>query len=75
MKGPTVSHPFEDPGHDYLVLINGEGQYSLWPEFADLPQGWRIVLGPESRSACTAHIDRNWLDMRPASLAAAATGD
>ena len=63
-----MSNPFEDDDHDYLVLRNDDGQYSLWPEFAALPQGWRIVLGPDSRAACLAHIDRTWLDLRPKSL-------
>lgn len=25
------SNPFEDPEGTYLVLVNDEGQYSLWP--------------------------------------------
>ena len=25
------TNPFEDPDATYLVLVNHEGQYSLWP--------------------------------------------
>ena len=70
-----MSNPFEDDDHDYLVLRNDDGQYSLWPESAGLPLGWRIVLGPAGRAACLAHIDRDWLDMRPKSLVELTAGD
>ncbi|MFC9157343.1 MbtH family NRPS accessory protein, partial [Streptomyces bauhiniae] len=26
-----ATNPFEDDGADYYVLVNDEGQYSLWP--------------------------------------------
>jgi len=28
-----MTNPFEDNESDYLVLINDEGQHSLWPAF------------------------------------------
>ncbi|SED19230.1 MbtH-like protein [Streptomyces melanosporofaciens] len=27
------TNPFEDPEGTYLVLVNDEGQHSLWPAF------------------------------------------
>ena len=34
------------------IPINGEGQYSLWPEFKAVPAGWEPA-GPRShKSAC-----------------------
>jgi MbtH protein len=63
-----VSNPFERDDIGYLVLVNGENQHSLWPETIDVPAGWRVVLGPDTRDACLAHIDREWTDIRPASL-------
>ena len=30
-----MSNPFEDPEGTYLVLVNDENQYSLWPDFVD----------------------------------------
>lgn len=65
-----MPNPFEDDEQEYLALINEEGQYSLWPHFAEIPAGWEAVHGPESRSACLAYIEEHWTDMRPKSLIA-----
>ncbi|MGR6316966.1 MbtH family protein [Micromonospora soli] len=69
-----MPHPFENEDGTYLVLLNDEHQYSLWPGSAPVPGGWRIVEGPASRAACLAHIERHWIDMRPKSLADTAAG-
>ena len=53
------------------MLVNDENQHSLWPEFAEVPAGWRSVFGPETKAACLAYVEENWTDMRPASLVAA----
>ncbi|MFE2448967.1 MbtH family protein [Streptomyces sp. NPDC059426] len=63
-----MSNPFDDADAMYLVLVNDEGQYSLWPVFADVPAGWTGVHGPDGRQACLDHINENWTDMRPKSL-------
>jgi len=63
-----VSNPFDDESGSFLVLINGEGQYSLWPTFADVPKGWNSVFGPENRGACLQYVEQHWTDMRPKSL-------
>jgi MbtH protein len=36
-------NPFEDVSATCLVLINEECQYSLWPTFIDVPDGWRVA--------------------------------
>jgi MbtH protein len=64
-----MTNPFEDPAGTYLVLVNAENQHSLWPEFADVPAGWTVAFGPDSRQACLDHVEANWTDMRPRSLA------
>jgi MbtH protein len=64
-------NPFEDEAGSYYVLRNSEGQYSLWPEFVDVPEGWSPALGPRSRSDCLSHIEKTWSDMRPSSMIAA----
>jgi MbtH protein len=61
-------NPFEDENAEFLVLVNDEGQHSLWPSFAEIPAGWTSRRGPDSRQACLAFIKDNWTDMRPASL-------
>ncbi|KPM53983.1 MbtH family protein [Frankia sp. CcI49] len=60
--------PFDDENGQFLALLNDEGQFSLWPLFAQVPAGWRAVHGPESRQACLDYIEAQWTDMRPASL-------
>lgn len=64
-----MTNPFEDPDAAYLVLINDEHQYSLWPAAIDVPAGWQIAHDTDSREACLAYIEHNWTDMRPRSLA------
>ena len=61
-------NPFEDEHGTYLVLINGEGQYSLWPEFADIPAGWTVAKAAGSRQDCVDYVNEHWTDMRPQSL-------
>ncbi len=67
-------NPFEDPDGRYLVLVNDEGQHSLWPSFVEVPAGWTIALPETSRQACIEYIDTNWTDMRPKSLIEAMEG-
>jgi MbtH protein len=63
-----VANPFDDEDGSFFALINDEGQYSLWPAFAQVPGGWKIVFGEDSRKACLDFIEENWTDMRPRSL-------
>ncbi|TVT61151.1 MbtH family protein [Amycolatopsis rhizosphaerae] len=63
-----TTNPFDDAGGTFLVLVNHEQQYSLWPGFAPVPDGRRSVHGPGTREDCLDHIERKWSDMRPASL-------
>jgi MbtH protein len=64
-----MTNPFEDPAGTYLVLVNAENQHSLWPEFVEVPPGWTIAFGPAGRQECLDHVEANWTDMRPRSLA------
>nr|BFE81256.1 MbtH family protein [Planobispora longispora] len=63
-----MTNPFENPDGTYLALINDEGQYSLWPAWAEVPAGWTVAFGEDTRQACLEHIEANWTDMRPKSL-------
>ncbi|WP_316529584.1 MbtH family protein [Kitasatospora brasiliensis] len=60
-----MTSPFDDPDAVYFVLVNALGQYSLWPAFAQVPPGWRVVFGRGSRRECLAYVDRVWTDQRP----------
>jgi MbtH protein len=63
-----TTNPFDDDDGVYLVLVNPEGQHSLWPSFADVPDGWTVAHGEDTRAACLEFIEQNWTDMRPKSL-------
>ncbi|WP_436534843.1 MbtH family protein [Actinoplanes sp. HUAS TT8] len=65
-----TTNPFEDEDGRYLVLVNDERQHSLWPAFADVPAGWTVAFGEDSRAACLDYVEKSWTDMRPASLIA-----
>lgn len=70
-----MSNPFDDADAEFLVLVNDEGQHSLWPVFADVPAGWSTAHGPAGREDCLQYVNDNWTDMRPRSLAAAMDQD
>ena len=65
-----MTNPFEDENGVYHVLVNEEGQHSLWPSFIKVPEGWTIVHESDSRVACLEFINQHWTDMRPNSLIA-----
>lgn len=63
-----MANPFDDENGTFLVLVNDEGQHSLWPDFIDVPAGWRVTGPKGKRAVCLAWIDETWTDMRPLSL-------
>ncbi|MGQ4464645.1 MbtH family protein [Streptomyces violaceoruber] len=63
-----MTNPFEDANGTYLVLLNEEGQYSLWPSFVVVPTGWEVVVPETDRQTCLDYINENWTEMRPKSL-------
>ncbi|MET3498351.1 MbtH family protein [Variovorax boronicumulans] len=58
----------DDQDQRYVVVINHEEQYSLWPDYSPVPQGWTVVFGPDTKSPCLEYVKANWTDMRPKSL-------
>ncbi|WP_030437879.1 MbtH family protein [Actinoplanes subtropicus] len=63
-----MTNPFDNEDGSFFVLVNDEGQHSLWPAFAEVPAGWTVVHGEASRSECLTFVERNWTDLRPKSL-------
>lgn len=63
-----MANPFDNEDGVFYALVNDEGQYSLWPTFADVPAGWEIAFGEDTRKACLDYIEETWTDMRPKSL-------
>lgn len=52
----------------YLVVVNHEEQYSIWPEYKTIPNGWRAVGEKGQKQECLDYIAEVWTDMRPLSL-------
>ena len=50
------------------VMVNDEGQYSIWDADRPNPDGWRDAPMNGSKSECLAYIKEAWTDMRPISL-------
>jgi MbtH protein len=63
-----MTNPFDDENGTFHVLVNEEGQHSLWPAFIDVPEGWTIVHASDTRAGCLDYVNKNWTDMRPKSL-------
>ncbi|MFD6874569.1 MULTISPECIES: MbtH family protein [unclassified Streptomyces] len=70
-----MANPFEDDSAEYWVLVNEEGQHSLWPGFAEVPAGWTVAHVKAARAECLDYVNKHWTDMRPRSLAAAMSAD
>lgn len=52
----------------HIVVVNHEQQYSIWPAFKTLPDGWTDAGFQGPKADCLAHIETVWTDMRPLSL-------
>lgn len=66
------TNPFDDIDGRFLVLVNHEGQHSLWPSFAQVPGGWTVAFEENTRDACLEYVETNWTDLCPRSLAESA---
>jgi uncharacterized protein YbdZ (MbtH family) len=52
----------------YNVVVNHEEQYSIWPDYKEMPLGWKGVGKSGLKPECLAYIKEVWTDMRPLSL-------
>lgn len=57
-----------DEKTEFLVVVNDEEQYSIWPSYKAVPAGWRVEGKRGLKAECLAYIDKTWTDMRPLSL-------
>jgi uncharacterized protein YbdZ (MbtH family) len=62
------TNPFDDDESSYYALVNYKEQHSLWPSFAEVPAGRRVVCGEADRATRLDYIEQNWTDIRPKSL-------
>nr|WP_314121584.1 MbtH family NRPS accessory protein [uncultured Brevundimonas sp.] len=66
---------FDDETREFVVLINEEQQYSLWPADKTIPAGWNTVGPKGAKSDCLQYVEEHWTDMRPKSLRDAMAAD
>jgi len=52
----------------YEVVVNQDGQYSIWPMNKAVPQGWEKAGKQGSKESCLEFVRDVWTDMRPLSL-------
>jgi len=52
----------------YAVVVNDEGQYSIWDAEQRPPLGWHVVGKRGSREECLAYINEVWTDITPLSV-------
>ncbi|MDI1460722.1 MbtH family protein [Catellatospora sp. KI3] len=63
-----------DEAQRYLVVVNDEEQYSVWPDGQPVPAGWTGDGFAGSREDCLEHIGQVWTDLRPRSVRLQAQG-
>jgi MbtH protein len=63
-----MGNPFDDETGEFRVLVNEEGQYSLWPIAFPVPAGWTATGPTGARQICLDWIDATWTDMTPKSV-------
>jgi MbtH protein len=65
MNQESYLNPFDDDSLEFVVLVNQQEQYSLWPVFAERPAGWTMRFGPTRRSDCLDYIEQAWTGINP----------
>lgn len=60
---------FDREDETFVVLVNHEEQYSIWPHWKAVPGGWRAVEGIKGdKKTVLEYVEKTWVDMRPLSL-------
>jgi uncharacterized protein YbdZ (MbtH family) len=62
------SDPEKEDTTIYKAVMNHEEQYSIWPDYKELPLGWKHTGKTGLKAECLAYIKEVWIDMRPLSL-------
>ena len=63
-----MNHEQTEPNATYKVVVNHEEQYSIWPNYKQIPAGWRPAGFEGEKAQALAWIKEVWTDMRPLSL-------
>lgn len=60
---------FDREDETFIVLVNHEEQYSIWPHWKTVPGGWRAIEGVKGdKKTVLEFVEKTWTDMRPLSL-------
>ncbi|MCR6651350.1 MAG: MbtH family NRPS accessory protein [Cellvibrionaceae bacterium] len=60
---------FDREDEIFIVLVNHEEQYSIWPHWKPVPGGWAAVEGVKGdKKTVLEYVEKTWVDMRPLSL-------
>lgn len=60
---------FDREDETFIVLVNHEEQYSIWPHWKSVPGGWKAVEGIQGdKKVVLEYVEKTWIDMRPLSL-------
>jgi len=57
-----------DDHPEYKVVINHEGQYSIWPSHRENPGGWSDTGKVGPKADCLSFIATVWVDLTPLGL-------
>ncbi len=52
----------------YKVVVNHDGQYSIWPADRENALGWNDAGKQGTKAECLAYIEEVWTDRRPPHL-------
>jgi MbtH protein len=52
----------------FVVVMNDEEQWSIWPAHRAIPAGWIRAGMVGSRGECLEYIEVRWNDIRPRSV-------
>lgn len=63
--GRVRVNPFDDPSALLRVLVNEQGQYSLWPDDLEVPAGWSTVCAGLDQTQAVEYVEAVWTDLRP----------
>lgn len=63
-----MTNASDDDKTIYLVVMNDEEQYSIWPSDRQIPLGWKEAGVRGQKQECLDYIAKVWTDMRPKSL-------
>lgn len=65
---------FDREDETFIVLVNHEDQYSIWPHWKKVPGGWTAVTDEKGvqvkgdKKTVLEYVEKTWTDMRPLSL-------